>query len=162
MRKNGLKFVAGSLAMLWLQILFFTIDLPLLCFHLLSVSPLACGAVTSGYGPRIAPTRGGLEFHDGVDLAAPQGAPIAAAANGTVLEVGFGAGYGNYVVIQHEWKVKSLYAHCSEIFVEEGDQVTRGETVAAVGSTGNSTGSHLHLHVEYRDRTIPPRRAVRY
>lgn len=162
MRKNGLKFVAGSLVMLWLQILFFYADVPLFFFHLLSASPLSCGAVSSGYGLRIAPIRGGLEFHDGVDLAAPQGTAIAAVADGTVLEVGAGAGYGNYVLIQYGWKVKSLYAHCSEIFVEAGDKVSRGETVAAVGSTGNSTGSHLHLHIEYRGRTVSPRRAVRY
>jgi len=162
MRSNTLKFVAGSLAMLWLQIFFFYADVPLLFFHLLSGSPLARGTVTSGYGLRIAPVRGGLEFHDGVDLAAPQGAAIAAVADGTVLEVGCGSGYGNYIVIRHQCNVKSLYAHCSVIFAKEGDSVRRGENIAAVGSTGNSTGSHLHLHVEYRGRTISPRKAVRY
>ncbi len=148
--------------MLLLQIPFICRDVPLLVFRLKSVNPLTCGTVTSGYGLRIAPIRGGLEFHDGVDLAAPEGTPIAAIADGTVVEIGYGSGYGNYVVLQHKCNVKSLYAHCSAILVEKGDKVGRGETIAEVGSTGLSTGSHLHLQIEYRGKMIPPRKAVPY
>jgi murein DD-endopeptidase MepM/ murein hydrolase activator NlpD len=161
MRRKTLKWIAGSMMMILLQIPFVGRDVPLLVFRLFSASPLACGTVTSGYGLRLAPIRGGLEFHDGVDLAAPEGTPIAAIAEGTVAEVGFGSGYGNYIVLQHGCNVKSLYAHCSTVFAQKGDEVKRGEVIAAVGSTGLSTGSHLHLQIEYRGRTIPPRRAVR-
>ena len=162
MRRKTLKWIAGSLIMLLLQIPFLCRDVPLLVFRLMSESPLACGTVTSGYGLRIAPIRGGIEFHDGVDLSAPEGTPIAAIADGTVVETGYGSGYGNYIVLQHKCNVKSLYAHCSAVFAEKGDKVERGEIIAAVGSTGLSTGSHLHLQIEYRGKTIPPRKAVRY
>jgi hypothetical protein len=75
MRRKTLKWIAGSLIMLLLQIPFLCRDVPLLVFRLMSESPLACGTVTSGYGLRIAPIRGGIEFHDGVDLSAPECTP---------------------------------------------------------------------------------------
>lgn len=100
------------------------------------------GTITSRYGARWGST------HSGLDIAAPTGTTIAAAAGGTVTYSGnSGSGYGNYVKISHGNGVETLYAHCSKLYVTAGQTVSQGEAIAAVGSTGNSTGSHLHLEI---------------
>lgn len=106
----------------------------------------ASSRITSPYGWRWI--FGKQEFHKGIDIGAPKGTPIVAAANGTVLTVRKNTyGYGWYVVVNHGGGVSTLYAHASRIDVTEGQQVKMGQTIAGVGTTGNSTGNHLHFEV---------------
>ncbi len=106
------------------------------------------GTITSRFGIR------GHRRHDGIDIAAPEGTPIVAAAAGKVLFAGNqGTGYGNLVIIHHEGDMITVYAHCSQILVAEGQRVRQGQEIATVGSTGRSTGPHLHF--EIRKRTKP-------
>ena len=109
--------------------------------------PLSIGTLTSGYGYRDDPTGQGQQFHPGVDIAAPYGTPIAALFYGTVKTVGEEATLGRYVVLDHGAGVQVMYAHCSEIVAPQGAVVRGGETVALVGSTGDSTGNHVHIQV---------------
>lgn len=105
------------------------------------------GAITSLYGFRKDPFTGKTGFHSGLDIGAPEGENIAAAFFGRVAETGTDDEYGNYVIISHCDGFATLYAHCSRVYVEEGTVVRAGETVAAVGSTGLSTGPHLHFEI---------------
>jgi murein DD-endopeptidase MepM/ murein hydrolase activator NlpD len=91
----------------------------------------------------------GLHGHNGVDLGAPVGTPILAAASGEVMisRMGWNGGYGNYVVIQHDNGTQTVYGHASKLLVTEGQEVKQGQTIALVGSTGESTGPHLHVEV---------------
>ena len=99
--------------------------------------------------------------HSGLDISAPRGTPIKAAAAGTVTYSGScGDGYGNYVVISHGNGVKTLYAHCSQLLVKKGQTVAQGEVIAKVGSTGNSSGNHLHLEVRKNGVTYNPQNYV--
>ncbi len=106
-------------------------------------------SLTSGYGRRADPLEsGGTEQHDGLDLAAPEGTPVMAAQDGVVSSVQHSdTGYGNMVVIDHGNGRTTLYAHCARLFVGEGERVVRGQIIASVGSTGNSTGPHLHFEM---------------
>jgi len=113
--------------------------------------PVSGGTVTSGYGYR----RG--EFHTGVDIAAPKGTPIMAADGGTVASVIYNkGGYGYHLFINHANGEQTLYAHCSAIYVSEGDRVDKGQVIAAVGSTGRSTGNHLHFEVRRNGKHCYP------
>lgn len=107
--------------------------------------------ITSGFGERVDPISGESSFHTGTDIAAPEGTPILAAANGTVTLANgtdpWGGGYGYYVKISHGGGMETLYAHCSAICVTPGQTVRQGEVIGYVGSTGNSTGNHLHFEV---------------
>ena len=107
--------------------------------------------ITSNFGYRQDPFTGELAYHNGTDIAAPQGTPILAAAGGTVTVANgadpWGGGYGYYVKLSHSGGLETLYAHCSAIAVTAGQQVQRGEVIGYVGSTGNSTGNHLHFEV---------------
>ncbi|MDP9018747.1 MAG: peptidoglycan DD-metalloendopeptidase family protein, partial [Candidatus Eremiobacteraeota bacterium] len=105
------------------------------------------GTITSPFGYRHSPFGGGLEFHQGLDIGAPQGTTITAAAGGTIISAGWYGGYGNYILIDHGGGVATGYGHCSQIFVSAGQQVQRGQAIGAVGSTGASTGPHLHFEV---------------
>jgi lipoprotein NlpD len=96
--------------------------------------------------------RGGAH-HDGIDIAAPEGSPVLAADDGTVIFVGRQSGYGNVVILGHPAGLVTVYAHNSEVLVREGDRVTRGQRVARVGQTGRTTGPHLHFEV--RDGVKP-------
>ena len=99
------------------------------------------GKTTSRFGPR---SRG---YHYGIDYGAPTGTPIVAAASGTVLKTSCGSGYGKCLVIQHDNGTQTLYAHASVLYVSSGTQVKQGQKIAAVGSTGRSTGPHLHFEI---------------
>lgn len=112
-----------------------------------TVTPVL-GRVTSAYGYRDHPVNGEYLFHAGVDLAAEEGAPVAAFADGTVEYIGESDVYGLYVQIDHANGVQSFYCHCSALYVGKGDAVSKGQTIAAVGQTGNATGSHLHLELK--------------
>jgi len=113
------------------------------------VWPLS-GRITSTYGPRW----GG--FHSGVDIAAPVGTPIAAADTGVVVAVGWSGGYGRRIIIDHGGGVTTLYAHLSRYLVDVGDKVEKGSRIGLVGSTGRSTGPHLHFEIRVDGRAVDP------
>lgn len=114
------------------------------------VYPVPNARITSRYGYRSMGGRG--EFHPGIDLAAPYGTPVYATGSGMVVYAGWKNGYGNFIVIDHGNGYVTRYAHHSRILVSVGDQVTKGQHIAAVGSTGRSTGPHVHYEV-YRHGT---------
>lgn len=103
--------------------------------------------VSSPFGWRINPTGEGKQLHQGVDIAQPEGTPILAVQRGQVITHGFSDSYGYRVVIENEYGWKSLYAHCSTLSVRLGETVEEGEEIGKVGSTGDSTGNHLHLEI---------------
>ncbi|MEG1846175.1 MAG: M23 family metallopeptidase [Oscillospiraceae bacterium] len=105
------------------------------------------GKITSKFGYRINPVTNKYGFHTGMDIAAKQGTNIASAYDGTIKKVGFSAGRGNYVIIEHAKAVETVYCHCSEILASEGAVIRSGETIAKVGTTGESTGPHLHFEI---------------
>lgn len=103
--------------------------------------------LSAPYGPRTAPGGKAASFHDGIDIPAPSGTGITAAAAGTVKEAAFDAKLGHYLVLDHGGGLETLYAHCLSLDVKAGDRVEAGGRIAAVGSTGMSTGPHLHFGV---------------
>lgn len=106
------------------------------------------GTVTSEFGERNDPFTNKKSTHKGIDIAACKGTEILSASSGEVIKVGYDEnGYGNYLRISHNGAYQTLYGHCSEILVNEGDKVAKGQPVAKVGSTGRSTGNHLHFEV---------------
>ena len=105
------------------------------------------GAVSSGFGYRDHPATGRYAVHGGVDIAADQGTAVAAFAGGVVESVGEDSAYGKYLYLTHPNGVTTFYAHCHKLCVKQGEQVQAGQTVAQVGSTGKSTGAHLHFEV---------------
>lgn len=110
--------------------------------------PSTSSYITSPYGTRTHPVTGQLKTHTGIDIGAGMGTNIFAAADGNVIVSGWNSGgYGNYVVIDHGGGITTLYAHCSSLLVSAGQRVTRGQVIARVGSTGISTGPHLHFEV---------------
>ncbi len=114
--------------------------------------------VTSEFGGRTDPLTGEWAGHSGIDLGASKGTSIRAAQAGTVKTVVYGStGYGYYLTINHGGGLVTLYGHCSEILVREGQTVKAGETVAKVGSTGRSTGNHLHFEVRVNGVKQNPR-----
>ena len=121
--------------------------------HIPSVLPIniADYTMSSGYGYRVDPIYGAAKFHEGLDFAAPNGTEVFATGDGKVQEAGREAGYGNMVEIDHGYNYHTRYAHLSEINVKEGDYVKRGQLIGKVGSTGKSTGPHLHYEVRYKD-----------
>ncbi len=94
--------------------------------------------------------------HEGIDVAAPMGAPIIAPASGVVVKVGYETGYGNTLEIDHGNGIVTRYAHCSRIDVKSGQRVTRGQRIAAVGSTGLATGPHLHYEIHINGKVVNP------
>jgi len=113
------------------------------------------GGITSSYGNR----RGG--FHTGMDINGNTGDSIRAAEDGRVTEAGWGGGYGKMIVVNHGGGVLTRYAHCSSLNVKVGERVTQGEVIARVGSTGRSTGSHLHFEVIVGGKTVNPSKYLR-
>lgn len=114
------------------------------------------GRVTSHYGGRIHPITGKYTVHNGLDIAADTGTEIAAAFDGTVTAAGYSESYGYYIMLTHGDNVKTLYAHCSKLLLSEGDSVKKGDTLALVGSTGRSTGSHVHFEVRVGSYRVDP------
>lgn len=114
--------------------------------------------ITSPYGYRIHPIYGTKKLHAGIDIGAAGGANIVAADSGTVIlsSWGYNGGYGNYVIISHGNGVTTRYAHCSNLYVKVGDKVSRGQAIAAVGSTGASTGNHCHFEVRINGESKQP------
>lgn len=114
------------------------------------------GVVTDNYGPRINPVTGAAGFHTGIDLGDPYGAPVAASKSGVVVYSGWISGYGNTIILDHGGGVQTLYAHNSELIVGVGETVYRGQTIAKVGSTGMSTGPHIHWEIRINGQHIDP------
>ncbi len=112
------------------------------------------GMLTSNYGNRYV--FGKLDFHPGIDLAGPNGSPIVASDGGKVVFAGQQSGYGNIVIIDHQNGYKTAYAHCSKLLVSVGQMVAQGELIAKVGSTGRSTGPHVHFEIRKDTTRINP------
>ncbi len=118
--------------------------------------PLDNFQISSAYGYRQDPFGSGIEFHKGIDLSAKKGENIFASANGTVEISQYSKSYGNYLVINHSGGLKTLYAHCNKNLKSVGEKVSKGEIIAKVGSTGRSTGPHLHFEVILNDNNLNP------
>ncbi|HTN69806.1 MAG TPA: peptidoglycan DD-metalloendopeptidase family protein [Methylomirabilota bacterium] len=116
----------------------------------------APGVISSSFGFRQDPIDGTTRFHDGVDIAAPTGSPVKAAASGKVIFSGNMAGYGNMVEVDHGNGIVTRYGHNSLNLVAAGDEVQGGQAIALVGNTGRSTGSHLHFEVRKAGKAVNP------
>jgi len=114
------------------------------------------GTITSPFGWRTNPFGGGPEFHQGLDIAAPLGTTVTAAAGGTVIMAQWYGGYGNYILIDHGGGYSTGYGHLSAMYVSSGQQVQRGQAIGAVGSTGQSTGPHLHFEIRIAGKPVDP------
>jgi murein DD-endopeptidase MepM/ murein hydrolase activator NlpD len=114
------------------------------------------GTITSPFGWRSNPFGGAPEFHQGLDIAAPTGTTVTAAAAGTVIMAQWYGGYGNYILIDHGGGYSTGYGHLSAIYVSTGQTVQRGQAIGAVGSTGQSTGPHLHFEVRIAGKPVDP------
>ena len=112
--------------------------------------------VPSGFGHRESPTAGASSNHQGIDIGASTGSSITAADGGTVITASYSSSAGNYVVISHGNGLSTVYMHCSKLLVSEGDTVSKGQTIAKVGSTGYSTGPHLHFGVRKNGSYVDP------
>lgn len=112
--------------------------------------------ITSPFGPRSSPGGIGSTYHKGIDIGAPSGATVVAAAAGKVIKAGWGGGYGNMVMIDHGNGFSTLYGHASRLVVSSGQTVSRGEKIMEVGSTGNSTGPHLHFETIRNGVSVNP------
>ncbi|MFL6733592.1 MAG: M23 family metallopeptidase [Sphingomicrobium sp.] len=122
-----------------------------------SEKPVRLAAFTSAFGVRSDPFQGRAAMHPGIDLAGPVGTPIYATADGTVLRSGWNSGgYGNLVELDHGRGIATRYGHMSTVLVSAGQHVTRGQQIGRMGSTGRSTGSHLHYEVRIDGRPVNP------
>ncbi len=125
----------------------------------LSLTPTtapASGILTAGFGGRSDPFTGQQEFHTGIDISTPAGNRITAPATGTVVKTGWENGYGRFVQIAHGYGINTFYGHMEAIRVAEGQRVHRGDLVGLVGSTGRSTGPHLHYEVHVGGKPVNP------
>jgi murein DD-endopeptidase MepM/ murein hydrolase activator NlpD len=116
----------------------------------------ALGVLTAGFGLRADPFTGRPDFHPGIDISSPKGSRIVAPASGTVVRVGWDQGYGRVVEIAHGFGIRTLFAHLEAPRVAEGQRVRRGDLVGIVGSTGRSTGPHLHYEVQVAGKPVNP------
>ncbi len=120
--------------------------------------PLPDSFMGSAFGTRIDPITGRAARHDGIDFSAPPGSPIHSAAGGVVVAAEFHPGYGNMLDVDHGNNLVTRYAHAQRLLVKQGDIVKQGQIIAEVGSTGRSTGPHLHFEVRIEGEAIDPRR----
>lgn len=121
--------------------------------HIPSIQPISEKDMTqmaSGYGWRVDPVYGTSKHHDGMDFASPIGTPVYATGDGTVIKAGWDGAYGNAIDIDHGYNYLTRYAHLSEVLVSPGQEIHRGDLIGKVGSTGKSTGSHLHYEVRLK------------
>lgn len=119
--------------------------------------PVDNATMTSGYGMRDHPVLRKRANHKGIDLAAPTGTPIYATADGTIERANWFSSYGNYIQIGHGNAIETRFAHLSRIVVSDGQKVRKGDLIGYVGSTGRSTGPHLHYEVRIDGRAVDPR-----
>ncbi len=120
------------------------------------INPIENGRYTSYFGYRTNPITGRWSFHTGLDIGAAQGEKIRCALSGTVTAVGEDSRAGKYIIVTHSQGFQTFYCHCSEILAEKGMKLNKGETLALVGSTGNSTGPHLHFEVRCNGIRLNP------
>lgn len=120
------------------------------------VKPLKRGRITSRFDYRVNPVTGRYVFHTGMDLGAASGSDIMAMKAGKVISAKTSGGYGKCVILEHENGVRTLYAHCSRLLVKAGERVRKGQVIALVGSTGNSTGPHLHIEFRKGGKRYDP------
>nr|WP_225937164.1 peptidoglycan DD-metalloendopeptidase family protein [Myxococcus sp. RHSTA-1-4] len=120
----------------------------------------ARGWVTSDFGSRVDPYTADRVMHGGIDIAAPHGKEVYSPSDGTVVFAGLEGGYGNVLVIDHGYGIKTRYGHLSKMLVKAGDKVKRGSLIAAVGNTGRSTGPHLHYEVRVNGIPQNPRKFI--
>jgi murein DD-endopeptidase MepM/ murein hydrolase activator NlpD len=122
--------------------------------------------ITSRFGWRTHPLTGKRRFHSGLDIGAPAGAPVVATESGTIVSAGWNGGYGKAIVIQHNGTQQTLYGHLSEVSVQAGQSIAKGTVIGLVGSTGNSTGPHLHFESRMSNGTswvaVDPSQAIQY
>lgn len=116
-----------------------------------TVQPVNVSYNASGFGWRLDPFNGTSAFHEGIDFSAPTGTPIVAAAGGVIVSAEYHPQFGNMLEIDHGGEIQTRYAHTSKIYVKVGDIVKRGQHIADIGSTGRSTGAHLHFEVRVKD-----------
>jgi len=114
------------------------------------------GTITSNFGNRTSPTAGASSYHKGIDISAPSGTPIVAAASGRVVTATYSSSAGNYVMIYHGNSTYTVYMHCSSLSVSVNDEVKKGQVIAALGSTGISTGAHLHFGISVNGSYVNP------
>ena len=126
-----------------------------------SGKPVKKGWMSSGFGKRTDPFRGSKSFHRGLDFAGKRGSEVVAVASGIVTRAKQVAGYGNVVEIKHADGYSTLYGHNKENLVEEGEMVSKGQTIALLGSTGRSSGPHVHFEVHHHGKIVDPLRYVR-
>ena len=112
--------------------------------------------ISDEYGNRMHPILGVQKFHNGLDMAAPSGTPILAAYDGDVVAAAYSSSMGNYIMINHGSGLYTIYMHCSALYVSKGQTVSKGQNIAAVGSTGRSTGPHLHFSVRLNGSYTSP------
>lgn len=118
------------------------------------------GWVTSGFGPRVSPFTEKPAWHDGLDIGASPNAPVQAPAQGRIISVGFDPKMGNNVKIDHGYGIETVYGHLAKALVKEGQRVKRGDVVALVGTTGLSTGPHLHYMVKKNGQALDPTKFI--
>jgi murein DD-endopeptidase MepM/ murein hydrolase activator NlpD len=114
------------------------------------------GRLTSRFGARVHPISGGWRPHAGIDLAAPTGSPVVATSDGVVSAAGWAGGYGLRVALAHGGGLETRYAHLSQLAVRQGQRVTKGQLIGLVGSTGRSTGPHVHYELRQNGQAIDP------
>ena len=120
-------------------------------------NPTPSDKIISSYGYRRNPFTGrGAEYHSGIDIKGERGTPVKTTANGKVEVAGWYGGYGKCVIVKHENKLKTLYGHLSEITVREGDEIESGQVIGRLGSTGRSSGPHLHYEIIKDDEKVNP------
>ena len=112
--------------------------------------------ITSYFGYRGQPTSGASTYHQGIDIGASTGTGIVAANSGTVVTAAYSTSAGNYIMISHGNGIYTVYMHCSQLLVSKGQSVSKGEKIALVGSTGISTGPHLHFGVSVNGTYVDP------
>jgi murein DD-endopeptidase MepM/ murein hydrolase activator NlpD len=125
------------------------------------ITPTEVGAVSSGYGARVDPFNEQLAFHSGVDFSGPLGSDVRATAPGIVVFAGPRGAYGNTVEVDHGYGVRTRYGHLSKILVQIGARLDKGATVGRLGSTGRSTGPHVHYEVWYDDAVTDPSKFIK-
>ncbi len=124
------------------------------------VLPVKNARITSKFGYRTNPVSGNYGFHTGIDLAAAEGTPVAASFYGKIIETGESDVWGKYILMEHSDNLQTYYCHLSEIYVSEGAIIRQGETIGLVGSTGWSTGSHLHFEVRINGVRVNPEKLL--
>lgn len=118
------------------------------------------GKITSSFGERLDPFSKKQAFHKGIDIGAKKGSPIHSLAEGTVTSAHYSKGYGNVVEVKHADGWSTLYAHCNSLKVSVGDQIKKNQVLGTVGSTGKSTGPHLHLELKHNGKQVDPELAM--